>query len=54
MTKGRFQKKKKKMVGFIHPGWVAGICKGPKSNPKKKKFKKKYKDDQNGIIHPEK
>ena len=41
-----------KMGGFIHPGWLAGVSRGPKSN-QKKLFKKKYKYDQNGLIHPE-
>ena len=41
------------MVGFIHPGWLAGVSRRSKSNPKKIVSKKKYKDDQNGLIHPE-
>ena len=48
VCKGRFQKINKKMVGLIHLGWL-----GPKSNQKKIVLKKKYKDDQNGLIHPE-
>ena len=40
------------MVGLIHRGWLAGVSLGPKSN-KQKKIEKKYKDDQNGLIHPE-
>ena len=39
------------MVGFIHPGWLAGACTG--QNPtKKNQIKKQYKDVQNGLIHP--
>ena len=53
-TQGRFKKNKKKMVGLIHPGWLAGVSRGPKSNQKNNCFKKKYKYDQNGLIHPEK
>jgi len=41
------------MVGFIHSGWLAGVSRGQKSNQKKYCFQKKYKDDQNGLIHPE-
>ena len=43
----------KKMVGFIHLGWLAGVSRRPKSNQKKNCFQTKYKDDQNGLIHPE-
>ena len=43
-----------KMVGLIHQGWLAGVSLGPKSNQKKIVLKKKYEDDQNGLIHPEK
>ena len=51
---GKVSKKKiKKYVGFIHPYWLAGVSRGPKSNPKKIVFKEKYEDDQNGLIHPE-
>ena len=54
LPKGRFKKKiQKKMVGLIHRGWLAGVSLGPKSNQKKIVLKKKYKDDQNGLIHPE-
>ena len=48
-----FRKKKKNMVGFIHQaGWL-GSAGG--QNPTKTNivFKKNYKDDQNGLIHPE-
>ena len=49
-----FKNNEKKMVGFIHPGWLAGVSRGPISNPPKNiVFKKEYKDVQNGLIHPE-
>ena len=50
---GKVSKKNIKMVGFIHPGWLAGVCRGSKSNQKNVCFQKKYKDDQSGLIHPE-
>ena len=52
-TWGRFKKKQKKWLDLsIQAGWL-GSAGG--RNPTKKKivFKKKYKDDQNGLIHPE-
>ena len=41
------------MVGLILRFWLAGVSLGPKSNQKNNKFQNKYKDDQNGLIHPE-
>ena len=38
-----FNNKKKKMVGLIHPGWLAGVRLGPKSNQKKIVLKKNTK-----------
>ena len=32
---GKVSNKKNKMVGLIHPGWLAGVSRGPKSNQKK-------------------
>ena len=48
-----FKKKYKKMARFIHPCWLAGVSRGPKSNPQKIVLIKKYKDYQNSLIHPE-
>ena len=49
--KGRFQKNKN---GQINPLRLAGWGQPwSKIQPKKNSFKKKYKDDQNGLIHPE-
>ena len=43
-----------KMVEFIHSCWLAGVSRGPKSKKNKYCFQQqKYKDDQNGLIHPE-
>ena len=40
--------------GWIYPSVLAGWGQqGAKIQPKKNCFKKKYKDDQNGLIHPE-
>ena len=41
LPKGRFQKKIKKMIGLIHPSWLAGVSLGPKSNQNKNVLKKK-------------
>ena len=55
MAKGMFQTKKTTKYGLIYPFGLAGWGqKGAKIQPKKILFKnKKYKDDQNGLIHPE-
>ena len=37
----------------IQAGWLAGVSRETKSNPKKIVLNKKYKDDQNGPINPE-
>ena len=55
IAKKRVQKKIK-MVGLIHRGWLAWLGSVWVQNPTKIKIvlkKKKYKDDQNGLIHPE-
>ena len=45
---------KNKKNGWIYPSRLAGWGQqGVKIQPKKNLFKKKYKDDQNGLIHPE-
>ena len=48
--------KKNKKNGWIYPSGLAGWgLQGAKIQPKKKiKIQKKYKDDQNGLIQPEK
>ena len=53
LSKGRFQKKSKKSLDLsIQAGW---LWSAGGQNPTKKNIKKepKYKDDQNGLIHPE-
>ena len=52
-SKGRFQIKFKKKC-WIYPFGLAGWGQqGAKSNQKNIVLNKKYKDDQNGLIHPE-
>ena len=42
------------MDGWIYPSKLAGWGQqGAKIQPKKNGLKKKYKDDHNGLIHPE-
>ena len=54
LGKGRFQQQKnKKMFGFIHSGWLAEVSRGLKSKINKYCLKKKYKDHQTCLIHPE-
>ena len=48
-----FKINKNKMVGLIHRGWLAGVSLGPNPTKKKNVLEKKYKDDQNCLIHPE-
>ena len=51
--KGRFKKKREKNE-WIYPFGLAGWGQQrAKIQPKKNCLKKKYKDDQNCIIHPE-
>ena len=38
---GKVSTKQTKMVGFIHPGWLAGVSRGSKSNQKKNYFQNK-------------
>ena len=47
-------KNDKNKNGWINPSRLAGWSQsGSEIQPKKNCFQKKYKDDQNGLIHPE-